>query len=50
MHKVWILNSRSNEAQVNDLKPKASSKKAIYLGKTAKINNWQESGKRQMKK
>jgi hypothetical protein len=35
-HKVWILNPRSNEAQLEDQKAKKSSRRSFRRGKTAK--------------
>jgi hypothetical protein len=48
IHKVWIFYSRSNEAQLNDQKPKTSSKMVIQNKRIAKPKNWQESSKWQV--
>jgi hypothetical protein len=44
------LNPRPIEAQLNDHKPKTSSKIDIKNKRTATPKIWQESGKQQMKK
>jgi hypothetical protein len=50
VHKLWILNSRPIEAQLNDHKPKTNSKMVISNKRTAKTKNWQEGGNWQMKR
>jgi hypothetical protein len=42
-HKIWILNPRQHEAQLEDQKPKKNSRMSSRRTKNRKTNKWQEN-------
>jgi hypothetical protein len=44
-HKVWILNPRPHEAQLEDQKPKKTQEGHLEEGKTVKPTNGKKRGK-----